>query len=100
MKSWLHNNDIEIHSTHTERKFALTERFIKTLKNEIYKHMTAVSENVNIDKLYTAVDKCNNRYHRTIKMKPTDVKTSKYMVLLTSMLKIMINILNLKLLIM
>ena len=56
MKSWLHNNDVEIHSTHIERKFALTERFIKTLKNEVYKHMTAESENVNIDKLYTAVD--------------------------------------------
>ena len=40
MKSWLQDNDIEIHSTHNEGKCAVAKRFIKTLKNKIYKYMT------------------------------------------------------------
>ena len=43
------------------------------------------------------VNKYNNTYHRTIKMKPTDVNSIQ---ILTLMLKIMINILHLKFLIM
>ena len=49
--------------------------FIKTLKNKIYKHMAAVSKNVYIDKLVDIVVEYNNAYHRTIKMKPVDVKS-------------------------
>ena len=40
--------------------------------------MTSVSKNVCIDKLDDIVNKYNNTYHRTIKMKPVDVKTSTY----------------------
>ena len=36
--------------------------------------MTSISKNVYIDKLYDIVDEYNNTYHRTIKMKPVDVK--------------------------
>ena len=36
--------------------------------------MTAISENVYIEKLDDIVNECNNTYHRTIKMKPVDVK--------------------------
>ena len=50
MKSWLEKNDIEMYSTHNEEKSVVAERFIRTLKNKIYKHMTAVSKNVFIDK--------------------------------------------------
>ena len=49
-----------------------------TLKTEIYKYMTAISKNVLIDKLDDIVDECNNTYHRTIKMKPVDVKYNTY----------------------
>ena len=38
-----------MYSTHNERKSVVTERFIRTLKNKIYKHMTSVSKNVYID---------------------------------------------------
>ena len=31
MKSWLQDNDIEMHSTHNELKFVLSERFVRTL---------------------------------------------------------------------
>ena len=51
MKSWLEKNDMEMHSTHNEGKSVVTERFIRTLKNKIYKYMTSVSKNVYIDKL-------------------------------------------------
>ena len=78
MKSRLEKNDIEIHSTHNEGKSVIAERFIRTLKNKIYKYMTSVSKTVYIDKLDDIVNKYNNTYHRTIKMKPVDVKSSTY----------------------
>ena len=52
MKPWLQDNDIEIHSTNNEGKFAVAERFIRTLKNKIYKYLTSVSKNVYTDKLH------------------------------------------------
>ena len=70
-------NDIEMYLTHNERKLIIAERFIRTLKNKIYKYMTSISKNVYIDKLDT-VNKCNDTYHGTIKLKPVDVKSNKY----------------------
>ena len=61
-------------STHNEGKSVVAERFIRTLKNKIYKYMTRISENVYIDKLHDIVNKYNNTYHSTIKMKPVGVK--------------------------
>ena len=40
--------------------------------------MTSISKNVYVDKLDETVDICNNKYHRTIKMKPGDVTSSRY----------------------
>ena len=40
--------------------------------------MTSISKNVYIDKLDDIVNKYNNTYHRTIKMKPANVKPSTY----------------------
>ena len=51
-----------------------TEGFITILKNIIYKYITSIKKNVHIDKSNDIVDKHNNIYHRTIKMKPVDVK--------------------------
>ena len=45
-KKRLKNNNIEMCSTHNQGKYVAAERFIRTLKNEIYKHMTANSENI------------------------------------------------------
>ena len=36
---WLRENDIDIYSTQNEGKSVLAERFIRTLKNKIYKHI-------------------------------------------------------------
>ena len=77
MKSWLKDNDITMYSTHNEEKSVVAERFIRTIKNKIYKYMTSVSKNVYINKL-DVVDELNNTYHRTIKMKPIDIKDNTY----------------------
>ena len=80
MKSLLQNNDVEMYSTHNEGKSVIAERFIKTLKNEMCKYMPSVLQNVYIDKLDDVVNKYNNTYHSTIKMKPVDVKSSTYII--------------------
>ena len=67
-----------MYSTHIEGKSVVAERFIRTLKNKIYKYMTSISKNVYIDKLDDIVDEYNNTYHTTIKMKPADVKDNTY----------------------
>ena len=77
-KKWLRDNDVVMYSTHNEGKSVVAERFIRTLKSKIYKYMTSISKNVYIDKLDDIVDKYNNTYHTTIKMKPIDVKDNTY----------------------
>ena len=77
-KKWLKDNDIKMYSIHNERKSVIAERFIRTLKNKIYKYMSSISKNVYIDKLDDIVNEYNNTYHKTIKMKPIDVKDNTY----------------------
>ena len=43
-KKWLKDNNIEIYSTHNEGKSVVAERFIRTLRNKIYKYMTSISK--------------------------------------------------------
>ena len=78
MKSWLQDNDIEIYSTHNERKSVFDEKIIRTLKNKIYKYMTSISKNTYTDKLDYIFNKYNT-YHSKIKMKPVDVKSGTYL---------------------
>ena len=88
MKSWLEKNGIEMCSTLNEGKFVVAARFIRTLKNKIYKYMTSGSKNVYdisfkkclycLYELDDIVNKYNNAYHKSIKMKPTDVKSNTY----------------------
>ena len=53
-------NNIEMYSAYNEGKSVVAERFIRTLKSKIFKHMTAVSENVYFEVLDGIVDKYNN----------------------------------------
>ena len=55
-------------------KKLFAERFIRTFMAKIYKYMSSISKNVYIDKLDDIVNEYNNTYHRTITMKPVDVK--------------------------
>ena len=43
-KRFLKLNNIEIYSTYNAGESVVAERFIRTLKNKIFKHMTAVSK--------------------------------------------------------
>ena len=67
-----------MYSTYNEGKSVVAEIFIRTLKNKIFKHMTAISKNVYFDVLDDIVNKYNNTVHRTIKMKPIDVTSDSY----------------------
>ena len=67
-----------MYSIHNEGKSVIAERFIITLKAKIYKYMTSISKNVYINKLDDIVNEYSNTYHRTIKMKPVDVKDNTY----------------------
>ena len=68
------DNDIIIYSTYNEGKSVVAERFIRTLKSNLYKHMTTIGKDVCYDVLDDVVNKYNNTKHSTIKMKPIDVK--------------------------
>ena len=92
-RDFLKINNIEMYSTHNEGKSVVAERFIRTLKNKILKHMTAISKDIYFDMLDDVVNKYNNTVHKTFKMKPIEVTS--YML---NKMKIQVKrILNLKL---
>ena len=64
-----------MYSTFNEGKSVAAERFIRILKNKLYKHMTATDKDVYYDVLDDIVNKYNNTKHSTIKVKPKDVKS-------------------------
>ena len=72
-KKWLSDNDIIMYSTYNEGKSVVAERFIRTLKNKLYKYIAATGKNVYYDILDDVVNKYNTTKHSTIKMKPIDV---------------------------
>ena len=76
-KNWLKDEGIEMYSTYNEGKSVVAERFIKTLKKKLYKHMTAIGKNVYWNVLDDAVEKYNDTVNRSIGMKPKDVKSDK-----------------------
>ena len=51
-----------MYSTYNEGKSVVAERFIRTLKNILYKHMTATGKNVYYDVLDDVVNKYNNTW--------------------------------------
>ena len=80
-----------MYSTYTEGKSVVAERFIRTLKNRIFKHMTAISKNVYFDVLDDIVNKYNNTVHRTIKIKPIDVTSDSYVNTMKIQMKTILN---------
>ena len=51
MKQWLEKTAIEMYSTHNEEKSVVAERFVRNLKNKIYKYITSISKSKYIDDL-------------------------------------------------
>ena len=62
-----------MYSTYNEGKSVVAEKFIRTIKNKLYKHMTATGTNVYYNVLDDIVNEYNNTKHSTIRMKPIDV---------------------------
>ena len=77
-KDFLKINNIEMYSTYNEQKSVVAERFIRTLKKKIFKHMLSISKNIYFDVLDDIVNKYNDTVLRTIKMKPIDVTSDSY----------------------
>ena len=67
-----------MYSPYNEGKSVVAERFIRNLKNKIFKHMTAISKNVYFDALDDIVNKYNNTVHQTIKLKPIEITDDYY----------------------
>ena len=67
-----------MYSAYNEGKSVVAERFIRTLKNKIFKCVTAISKNVYFDVLDDIDNKYNNTIHKTLKMKPIDVMGDSY----------------------
>ena len=86
-----------MYSKYHEGKSVIAERYIRTLKNKIFKHMTAISKDVYYDALGDIVNKYNNTVHRTIKMRPIDVTNDSFLNTMKNQIK---KIPNLKLVIM
>ena len=86
-----------MYSIHNEGKSVAAERFIGKLKTKIYKYMTLLSKNEDIDKLDDIVEEYKNIYHRKINMKTVDVKDIHILILKK---KLMIKIQTLRLVIM
>ena len=88
-----------MYSIHNKGESVVAERFIRTLKTKIHKHMTSVSKNVYMDKLDDIVNEYNNTYHRKIKIKPVLEFSIEFSINFTIVKKLMIMIINLKLVI-
>ena len=69
-----------MYSTHNAGKSVIAEKFIRTLKNKIYIYMILALKNVSIDKLKDIVNKYNNKFYSTSKVKPVDVNSNIYIV--------------------
>ena len=67
-----------MYSTLNGGKSVVAERFVRTLKNKIYKYMTSRSKKVYINKLDNIVNKYSIRYLSTIKTRLVDIKSSSY----------------------
>ena len=76
MQEWLDNNDILMYSTHNEGKSVIPERFIKTLKTEIYKKMLANDSKPYLSYLNKLEDQYNNTYYHSINKKPVNADYS------------------------
>lgn len=69
----MERNKINHYSSFSEKKAAIIERFNRTLKTLMYKRFSERGTYVWYDLLPTLINDYNNRKHRTIGMKPTQV---------------------------
>ena len=76
VQRFLSERKIEFFTTNSEMKAAIVERFNRTLKTRMWKYFTAKRTNRYIDVLQSLVDGYNRSRHRSIGMRPVDVRES------------------------
>ena len=74
VQAFLRQNDVQLFATESEKKASIVERFNRTMKGRTYKYFTANNTYRYIDALQSLVDGYNKTRHRTIKMRPADVR--------------------------
>ena len=75
-QKFLRENNIEFFTVNSGLKASVVERFNRTFKNKMYKYFTAKNTLTYINVLPKLVKSYNNTYHRSIKMKPSQVTKS------------------------
>ena len=75
-QKFLRENNIDFFTVNSGLKASAVERFNRTFKNKMYKYFTAKNTLTYIDVLPKLVKSYNNTYHRSIKMKPSQVTKS------------------------
>lgn len=78
---------INHYATHSEIKGAIIERFNRSLKKDMFKKFSLRGTNVWYDMLSNLLYHYNHRYHRTIEMKPIQVKKSNEAVVMRNIKK-------------
>ena len=72
-QKFLRDNNIDFFTVNSGLKASVVERFNRTFKNKMYKYFTYKNTLSYIDALPQLVKSYNNTYHRSIKMKPSQV---------------------------
>ena len=69
----LSKHNIHHFATGSELKASVVERFNRTIKTRMWRYLTAVNSKRYIDTIQDLIKSYNNSYHRSIKMRPTEV---------------------------
>lgn len=76
MQDYLKKKKVHFFVTNSETKASVIERFNRTLKNKMFRYFTHKNTHKYIDILPDLLKSYNNSYHRSIKMKPSQVNKS------------------------
>ncbi|KAF4526819.1 hypothetical protein B566_EDAN015148 [Ephemera danica] len=77
VQNFLHENDVKFYTTQDPTvKAAVVERFNRSLKERMWRYFTYKQTHKYIDRLNDFVSSFNNAYHKSIRMKPVQVKES------------------------
>ena len=75
LSQWLKSQNIQLYATHNyDIKACVVERFIRTLKDKLYRYFTENTTNKYSDVLSKIVDSYNSSFHRSIKMTPKQAR--------------------------
>ena len=76
MQQFFKDNNVKIYHTNSHLKAVVIERFNRSLRELMMKHFTKNNNTIWYNILPKLIKIYNNKYHSTIKMKPTEVNKS------------------------